>query len=355
MASSNHHLPIALTMGDPAGIGPEIIIKAFANHPVQMRGCCVLGNLAVMQHHRNMLAERLPTQIQCVEVFALSEAQHVQVGQIPVWNTMPDAPITLGVASAAGGKMAGDAVRSAAREALEGRARAVVTAPLNKKALSLAGIEFPGHTEMLQALAADYLGVSVHDVPVRMMLSRPGLQVVLVSIHVSLRQAIESVTAANVLQTLLVADRSWVQWHGHRPHIWVAGLNPHAGEEGLFGQEEMLEISPAVNAAIAQGVQVKGPFPPDTVFMQALQSGVSQSPDLVIAMYHDQGLIPVKLDGLSQGVNQTLGLPFVRTSPDHGTAFDIAGQGLADPASLLAAVAAANAHSSPLQGGRMNT
>lgn len=350
MVTSNPHLPIALTMGDPAGIGPEIILKAFANQPAQMQGCCVLGNWAVMQQHRKMLAEHLPSHIQCVEVFALNDVLRLQAGQIPVWNTTPDAPITLGAATAAGGKMAGDAVRSAAREALEGRARAVVTAPLHKKALSLAGIEFPGHTEMLQALAADHLGMPVHEMPVRMMLSRPGLRVVLVSIHVSLRQAIEAVTAANLLQTLQVADRSWTQWHGHRPHIWVAGLNPHAGEEGLFGQEEVLEISPAVAAAQAQGIHVKGPFPPDTVFMQALQPGASQPPDLVIAMYHDQGLIPVKLDGLSQGVNQTLGLPFVRTSPDHGTAFDIAGQGLADPASLLAAVAAANARSSSLAG-----
>lgn len=140
-------------------------------------------------------------------------------------------------------KMAADAVLFAAREALEGRAKAVVTAPLHKKALSLAGIEFPGHTEMLQAVAANHLGVSVTAVPVRMMLSRPGLRVVLVSIHVSLRQAIDAVTAANVLQTLQVTDRSWQKLYGYRPHMWVAGLNPHAGEEGLFGQEEIVEIA----------------------------------------------------------------------------------------------------------------
>jgi 4-hydroxythreonine-4-phosphate dehydrogenase len=179
--------------------------------------------------------------------------------------------------------------------------------------------------------------------PVRMMLSRPGLRVVLVSIHVSLRQAIEAVTAAHVLQTLQVIDRSGLQLFGHRPVVWVAGLNPHAGEDGLFGQEEMREISPAVSAAKAMGIQASGPFPPDTVFMQASQPGAMHVPDVVLAMYHDQGLIPVKLGGLAEGVNQTLGLPFVRTSPDHGTAFDIAGKGLADPASLLAAVAAARA------------
>ena len=344
MALPNHHLPIALTMGDPAGIGPEIILKAFANHAALMQGCCVVGNLALMHQHRQALAKHLPAHIQCVEVFALNDALGLQAGQIPVCNVTPDAPISIGEVSAAAGKMAADAVRFAASEALAGRARAMVTAPLHKKALSLAAIDFPGHTEMLQALAAAHFGVSVADMPVRMMLSRPGLRVVLLSIHVSLRQAIEAVTAANVLKTLQVTDHSWLQLYGYRPTIWVAGLNPHAGEEGLFGQEEILEISPAVAAAKAQGMDVSGPFPPDTVFMQALQIGAATSPDLVLAMYHDQGLIPVKLQGLAHGVNQTLGLPFIRTSPDHGTAFDIAGKGLADPASLLAAVAAANAH-----------
>lgn len=344
MASSQPLLPIALTMGDPSGIGPEIILKAFATQPEQMQGCCVVGNLAAMQQHRTTLSQHLPAHMRCVEVFALSDGLRMQAGQIPVWNITPDAPITLGAVGAAGGKMAADAVLFAAREALEGRAKAVVTAPLHKKALSLAGIEFPGHTEMLQAVAANHLGVSVTAVPVRMMLSRPGLRVVLVSIHVSLRQAIDAVTAANVLQTLQVTDRSWQKLYGYRPHMWVAGLNPHAGEEGLFGQEEIVEIAPALAAAKTQGIQVSGPFPPDTVFMQAMQAGARPAPDVVVAMYHDQGLIAVKLDGLSQGVNQTLGLPFVRTSPDHGTAFDIAGQGLADPASLLAAVAATRPH-----------
>ena len=344
MASSQPLLPIALTMGDPSGIGPEIILKAFATQPEQMRGCCVVGNFSAMQEHRTTLSQHLPEHMRCVEVFALSDGLRMQAGQIPVWNITPDAPITLGAVGAAGGKMTADAVLFAAREALEGRAKAVVTAPLHKKALSLAGIEFPGHTEMLQAVAANHLGVPVTAVPVRMMLSRPGLRVVLVSIHVSLRQAIDAVTAANVLQTLQVTDRSWQKLYGYRPHIWVAGLNPHASEEGLFGQEEMVEIAPALAAAKTQGIQVSGPFSPDTVFMQAMQAGTLSAPDVVVAMYHDQGLIAVKLDGLSQGVNQTLGLPFVRTSPDNGTALDIAGQGLADPASLLAAVAATSPH-----------
>jgi len=144
-----------------------------------------------------------------------------------------------------------------------------------------------------------------------------------------------------VLQTLQITHQSWPLLFGRHPRIWVAGLNPHAGEEGLFGTEEIEEISPAVTAARSQGIQVEGPFPPDTVFMQALQATGTSAPDVVIAMYHDQGLIPVKYSGLETGVNQTLGLPFVRTSPDHGTAFDIAGLGKADPSSLLAAIRAA--------------
>ena len=343
MVMPQSSLPIALTMGDPAGIGPEIILKAFANHAEQMHGCCVVGNLTVMRQQLAWLANALPEGVECVEVSDVHQALQMHAGQVPVCPVTPDAPVAMGEVSAAAGQMAADAVRFAARAALQGRALAVVTAPLHKKALSLAGVEYPGHTEMLQALAAEHVGVAVADLPVRMMLSRPGLRVVLVSIHVSLRQAIEAVTTANVLQTLQVIDRNGLQLFGHRPVVWVAGLNPHAGEDGLFGQEEMLEISPAVSAAKTMGIQVSGPFPPDTVFMQAIQSEATHAPDVVLAMYHDQGLIPVKLGGLAEGVNQTLGLPFVRTSPDHGTAFDIAGKGLADPASLLAAVAAARA------------
>ena len=234
--------------------------------------------------------------------------------------------------------MAADAVVWAAKAALRGEVAAVVTAPLHKKALSLAGIQHPGHTELLQALAAEHLGVSVAKVPVRMMLTSPGLSTVLVSIHVSLRQAIEAVTQAQVLETLQITQRSWLQLHGRAPRMVVAGLNPHAGEEGLFGLEEIQEIGPAIAQAQQLGMQVLGPYPPDTVFMDAHSPSGQATTDVVIAMYHDQGLIPVKYLGLAHGVNQTLGLPFVRTSPDHGTAFGIAGQGVADHSSFMAAV-----------------
>ena len=341
MVAANSHIPMALTMGDPAGIGPEIILKAFATSPQTMQGCCVFGNAQVMSQALAFLPKAMASQITLVPVADVPSAMALPMGHLPVCSVTADAPIASGVPSANGGRMAADAVVAAAQAALRSQVAAVVTAPLHKKALAMAGVNHPGHTELLQSLAADHLGCQVAELPVRMMLSRPGLRVVLVSIHVPLRVAIDQVTHDQVLQTLVVTDRAWVQMHGHRPKVWVAGLNPHAGEDGLFGQEETQAIAPAVASACAMGMTVKGPFPPDTVFMQALQSQTPDKPDVVVAMYHDQGLIPVKLQGLADGVNQTLGLPFVRTSPDHGTAFDIAGQGLADPASLLCAVAEA--------------
>jgi 4-hydroxythreonine-4-phosphate dehydrogenase len=176
--------------------------------------------------------------------------------------------------------------------------------------------------------------VPVSEVPVRMMLANEELRTVLVSIHLSLRSAIEQVTENNVLQTLRITQQSVGAALKRAPRIAVAGLNPHAGEGGLFGREEVDIIAPAIARACAEGIAAHGPLPPDTVFMRARRGEF----DVVVAMYHDQGLIPVKYLGVERGVNVTLGLPFVRTSPDHGTAFDLAGTGRADPASLLAAI-----------------
>lgn len=221
----------------------------------------------------------------------------------------------------------------------------MVTAPLHKEAMHAAGAPFdafPGHTELLQAQAARYVGKTLAEMPVRMMLANEELRTVLVSIHVSLRAAIEAVTFANVLETIQITHASLARVLGRSPRIGVAGLNPHAGEGGLFGREELDIIAPAIAAARASGCDVSGPWAPDTVFMRARR--LCDAPgefDVVVAMYHDQGLIPVKYLGVEKGVNVTLGLPLVRTSPDHGTAFDIAGKGLADPSSLLEAVAVA--------------
>jgi 4-hydroxythreonine-4-phosphate dehydrogenase len=234
------------------------------------------------------------------------------------------------------GAAAAACVAAAARLLLDGQAAAMVTAPLHKEALAAAGIEHPGHTEMLQALAAPPGGSAP---PVRMMLANEELRVVLVSIHVALRRAVDLVSFESVLQTIRIAHGSAAAWGQPRPRIAVAGLNPHAGEGGLFGDEERLFIAPAIEAARQQGIDAHGPFAPDTVFMRARQApGHPGEFDLVVAMTHDHGLIPVKYLGVEQGVNITLGLPFVRTSPDHGTAFDIAGTGRADASSLIAAL-----------------
>jgi 4-hydroxythreonine-4-phosphate dehydrogenase len=225
------------------------------------------------------------------------------------------------------GAAAARCIEAAVRCVQAGHASAIVTAPLHKEALAAGGVDFPGHTEMLQALAG--------APAVRMMLANGELRVVLVTIHLALRHAIEAISLDSVLQTLLIAHRAAAQWGMPQPRIAVAGLNPHAGEGGLFGDEEQRFIAPAVAAAKAQGLSVSGPYAPDTVFMRARKGEF----DIVVAMTHDHGLIPVKYLGVEEGVNVTLGLPFVRTSPDHGTAFDIAGQGLADPSSLMAALA----------------
>jgi len=332
---------VAITMGDPAGIGPEIIIKAFALAPELMQGCCVFGDVPTLQRQLTQLASLLPRRLECVSVSDVAQAGQSLAHQLPVIQCGQSHVIAMGQVSAQAGAMAAAAIRSATQAALSGEVAAIVTAPLNKKALQLSGEAFPGHTEMLQSLVAAHMGLPVSGLPVRMMLSCPGLRVVLVSIHLPLREAIEAVTLENLLQTFQVTHDSWLKFYGYAPRMSVAGLNPHAGEEGLFGEEEIRFISPAIEKAQALGLNVRGPYSPDTVFMHARSEHGQKDTDVVVAMYHDQGLIPVKFLGLEEGVNQTLGLPFVRTSPDHGTAFDIADKGLADPRSLLAALKAA--------------
>jgi 4-hydroxythreonine-4-phosphate dehydrogenase len=332
---------VAITMGDPAGIGPEIIIKAFALAPELMQGFCVFGDVPTLQRQLTQLVPLLPRRLECVSVSDVAQAGQSLAHQLPVIQCGQSHVIAMGQVSAQAGAMAAAAIRSATQAALSGEVAAIVTAPLNKKALQLSGEAFPGHTEMLQSLVAAHMGLPVSGLPVRMMLSCPGLRVVLVSIHLPLRKAIEAVTLENLLQTFQVTHDSWLKFHGYAPRMSVAGLNPHAGEEGLFGGEELGLISPAIEKAQALGLSVRGPYSPDTVFMHAYSEQGQKDTDVVVAMYHDQGLIPVKFLGLEEGVNQTLGLPFVRTSPDHGTAFDIADKGLADPRSLLAAIKAA--------------
>jgi 4-hydroxythreonine-4-phosphate dehydrogenase len=340
--SNEASLPIAITLGDPAGIGPEIIAKAFRDAATDLRGCFVAGDVETMRRAAQALAAASGAPALPVALLeAPGEARDAPPGCIPVLQVVAPtgAPIVQGQVSAEAGRIAGDCVVWAARAALRAEIAAIVTAPLHKEALAAAGFPYPGHTELLQAEAAAHLARPLSEVPVRMMLANDELRTVLVSIHMSLRQAIEAVTFNGVLQTLRIAHRALGAVLGRAPKIGVAGLNPHAGEGGLFGCEERDIIVPAIAAARAEGIDADGPHAPDTVFMRARAKADGPGEfDVVIAMYHDQGLIPVKYLGVEKGVNVTLGLPLVRTSPDHGTAFDIAGTGRADASSLVEAV-----------------
>ncbi len=342
---------LVLSMGDAAGIGPEIIARAYQEAPERMQGTVVFGDVACMRRAAAVWAQAAAAAPQAfplpvAALNSLEEAWEVPPRCIPVWQVgAAITPPAWGQVSAVAGALAGQCAVDAANAALQGRVAAVVTAPLHKEALSAAGApydRFPGHTELLQHLAAEHRGVSLDAMPVRMMLANQELRTVLVSIHVSLRDAIAAVTLDNVLQTLLITHQALGVMLGRPPRIAVAGLNPHAGEGGLFGREELDTIIPAIAQARQQGCQVSGPWPPDSVFMRARHgAGHPGEFDVVVAMYHDQGLIPVKYLGVDQGVNVTLGLPLIRTSPDHGTAFDIAGTGQASAESLLEAVAMA--------------
>ena len=341
MPKPTHDLqPIAITQGDSAGIGPEIIAQAFRSQPGLLHGCFAVGDVATLRRAAHTTGQQHSGSLPIAVLSNVQQVWQVPYGCLPVLQ-LPgiDGPAPWGHISAAAGRAAAHSVQWAAQAALNGEIAALVTAPLHKAALHAAGIPFPGHTELLQAAAAQHAGVSLAQMPVRMMLANRELRTVLLSIHVSLREAIAAVTIDNILETLRITQQSLQAILGRTPRIAVAGLNPHAGEGGLFGSEEHTTIAPAIAAARAQGWDVHGPLPPDTVFMRARDvEGHAGEFDVVLAMYHDQGLIPVKYLGVEHGVNVTLGLPLVRTSPDHGTAFDIAGLGTADPSSLLEAV-----------------
>lgn len=331
---------IAITQGDSAGIGPEIIAKVFREQPALLQGCFVVGDVATMRRGAQAIAVAGETSLPVAVIASPDEAWQVPPRCIPVLE-LPDMPppAPWGQITDSAGAAAAACVQWAARAALRGEIAALVTAPLHKEALHAGGVTYPGHTELLQAEAAQHAGVAMSEMPVRMMLANDELCTVLVSIHVSLRKALEVVTLDNILQTLQITHAALQRMLGRAPRIGVAGLNPHAGEGGLFGSEEIDIIAPAIAAARAQGIDAQGPFAPDTVFMRARNvPGHPGEFDVVLAMYHDQGLIPIKYLGVESGVNVTLGLPLVRTSPDHGTAFDIAGQGVADASSLLEAV-----------------
>jgi 4-hydroxythreonine-4-phosphate dehydrogenase len=345
---------IGISMGDPAGIGPEIIVKALARE--QVRRLCrpiVVGDASVMRN----AAERIlhsPLKVRAVSNVADATFAADTIDVFDLKN-VDAARLALGQVSAMAGNAAFEAVRTVIELAMAGRIAATVTAPIHKEALILAGHHFPGHTEIF----AHFTGTSDFT----MMLAAENLRVVHVSTHVSLRQACDAVTRQRVLKVIELGHAACRALGIAEPKVGVAGLNPHASDGGLFGAEEREQIIPAIQDARAMGITVEGPQPPDTFFAKAM-SGVY---DICVAMYHDQGHIPVKIRGFKfdaiagswtsvNGINVSLGLPIIRTSVDHGTAFDQAGKGTASDASLIDAIdyaakmAAARMVPSPGQG-----
>jgi 4-hydroxythreonine-4-phosphate dehydrogenase len=312
--------PIGITMGDPAGIGPETVARLFAAGPPAPS--VAIGDAGVLRRALAIVGAGLTVR----EVAQAAEARCAPdaIDVLPA-GILP-APPPFGRVDAASGAAGFAAVERGIAAATAGEIAALVTAPISKAAWAAAGILFPGHTELLAARA----GVAEYA----MMLANEELRVVLVSIHVPLAEAVRRVTPEAEARAIRLAAAAMRRFGIAAPRVAVAGLNPHAGEGGLFGSEDRDVIAPAVAAARAAGIDASGPHPGDTVFARARRGEF----DVVVAQYHDQGLIPVKYLGLDEGVNVTLGLPFVRTSPDHGTAFDIAGTGRASAASLGAAV-----------------
>ena len=319
---------LAITMGDPGGIGPEIIAKALAYADVyEQSRPLVIGERRAME--AAVRITRVPLEVRPVDA-APDEAHAGTIDLLDLANIDIER-VGRARISAEVGRAAYDYLERAADMALRNEVGAIVTAPLNKEALSEAGWVGVGHTELLARFAG------VPDKSVAMMLASNRLRVVHVSTHVSLRRAIELVTPERIVTTARLAGETARDIVGHSPHLAVAGLNPHAGEHGLFGSEESEFIEPAIDELRAEGWQVSGPVSPDTVFLRA----ASGDYDAVIAMYHDQGHIPSKFAGFDDTVNVTLGLPIVRTSVDHGTAYDIAGTGKANEANMLAAISLA--------------
>jgi len=315
---------IGITMGDPAGIGPEVVLKAVAEEEVQ--SICrpvIIGNAQVLTHNARTL------DLQCgYEIVRQGEKipDHADAPLIYHLDNL-SGYIEPGIESGDAGKAAASYIEAAVSLCASGSIDAIATAPINKRALFLGGYSFPGHTEFLASLT----GTEEYA----MGFIAANLRVVLLSTHVPLAEAIRLVRRDRIEKTIRLADRELHRWGIERPRIAVAALNPHGAEGGLFGIEEVSEMSPAIEACRAvDNINVKGPFSADTVYLRASRGEF----DAVIACYHDQAMIPVKCLSFGEAVNVTLGLPFIRTSVDHGTAFDIAGKGIAEHSSMIAAI-----------------
>ncbi len=319
-------LTIAITTGDPAGIGPEVVLKALTDRELlNTARWVVIGDAAILQMVGAQIGLKPPDCI--VGDGGSTQGSGCGTAQICLLDVRQLEPseFTIGKLSAACGRAALEYVRRATQLCLGGQADAMVTAPLNKEAVSLSGQKFTGHTEFIADLS--------EAAESRMLLVNDHLRVIHVSTHRSLRSACDLHTP-RILRTIQLGHEALQSLGFAEPRIAVCGLNPHAGENGLFGSEDLEFIVPAIQSAQEMGLMCEGPFPADTIFIQAVRGAY----DLVVAMYHDQGHVPMKLLDFENTINVSLGLPIIRTSVDHGTAFDIAGKNRADPSSMKAAM-----------------
>jgi len=338
---------VGLTMGDVAGIGPEVIAAGWADSRLHaLARPLVIGDPAVLKRALELIDSRVQTRVQTISAPEQAEPSPLVVPCLTVAANHGDlSQVAPGKVDPRAGRAAYDFLTTAAELALEGRLDAITTLPLNKQALHQSGVSHPGHTEIL----AEFCGVAEHAMmlyletnaseankpPAPCARRGTGLGVVHMTLHIALKRVFELITTEAILSKIRLADQAIRPLTGGLPpRIAVASLNPHAGEDGLFGVEEQQIIRPAVDRGSREGIDVAGPFPNDTLFHQALGGAY----DAVVAMYHDQGHIALKTAGFQRAVNVTLGLPIVRTSVAHGTAFDIAWKGLADPSSLIEAV-----------------
>jgi 4-hydroxythreonine-4-phosphate dehydrogenase len=319
--------PLAVTLGDPAGIGPEITLAAWTRRADGIPPFCVLGDA----EHLRRIAEQLGLDAP-VEVVAVNEAAEVFPRALPVFPLRAPVSVEMGRPNVADAPAILESIATGVALARQGKVSAVVTNPIAKHVLYEAGFKHPGHTEYLAALSVGPSGTPPHPV---MMLWCADLAVVPVTVHIPLSAVPAALTAELIVDTARIVAHDLRNRFGiEKPRLALAGLNPHAGERGTMGSEDRDVIEPAIISLRAEGVDASGPYPADTLFHQRARAGY----DAALAMYHDQALIPIKTIAFDEAVNVTLGLPFIRTSPDHGTAFDIAGRGIARPDSLIAAL-----------------
>ena len=328
MSAPDRRRPLALTLGEPAGVGPDIVIAAWLDRARSaVPPFLFVGDADLLQRRASALGTPITVRrvAPCDAVRAFADA-------LPCLDNAPHAIGTPGVLSAADAPVVIESIRRSVELVRDDIASAVVTNPIQKKALQDFGFGFPGHTEFLGALALEMFGVAAEPV---MMLAGPDLKVVPVTIHIPLASVPATLTTELIVRAGKVVARDLTRRFGiEAPRLAVAGLNPHAGEDGMLGAEDGVVVRPAVDALRAAGIQAVGPLPADTMFHPAAR----RTYDAALCMYHDQALIPAKTLAFDEGVNVTLGLPFVRTSPDHGTALSIAGTGQARPTSLIAAL-----------------